>query len=82
MGGASRTISIQCAIQIGIQLTKALQDMHTLGFVHRDIKPNNILTSYRVSNNKLEAIGDLEKNIYLIDFGLSKKFKNGQNTTN
>ena len=35
--------SIASAVQIGIQLTKKLRDLHKLGYLHLDIKPDNIL---------------------------------------
>lgn len=37
--------------------------MHSHGYIHRDIKPNNIV----VGNNH---------KIYLIDYGLAKKYEN------
>ena len=43
-----KQFSIPCAIQVGIQMTKALRDLHELGYLHKDIKPNNILTSVQV----------------------------------
>ena len=48
---------------IGLQLIDRLEALHKIGYIHRDIKPDNL------------AIGLKEKNkiIYLIDFGLSKK---------
>lgn len=40
--------------------------MHDKGFLHRDLKPNNILLGRKTKHYP----------IYLIDFGLSKKFIN------
>lgn len=54
---------------IGLQIIDRLQYMHNRKFIHRDIKPENFLLGTYEKCNK----------IYVIDFGLSKKFiqKNG-----
>ncbi len=46
---------------IGLQIIDRLQAIHKIGFIHRDVKPDNM------------AIGLKEKSkiIYLIDFGLA-----------
>ena len=41
-----------------------LEDLHNLGYIHRDLKPENICTDLKKSSDK----------IFLIDFGLSKKY--------
>ncbi len=46
---------------IGIQIIQRLRDLHSIGIIHNDIKPNNILIN--------KENGEL---LYLIDFGLSK----------
>jgi serine/threonine protein kinase len=38
-----RYCSIPSAVQIGIQLTKQIQNLHSIGYLHLDIKPDNIL---------------------------------------
>jgi serine/threonine protein kinase len=51
-----------------------IKDFHSLGYVHGDIKPNNILLQ-----SKAMAINYLEKfeteRIALIDYGLSEKYE-------
>lgn len=52
---------------IGIEVAKGLQHMHDKGFVHADIKPNNIML---VDNPVLTGDGDSGR-VKLIDFGQS-----------
>ena len=51
--------------------------MHEAGFLHLDIKPDNVCTSFdfpRVPTGKLERIEGLAKNIFLIDYGLAQSY--------
>ena len=61
----SKKMSIRCVCNIAYQLILILETLHNFDIIHRDIKPANI------------AIGreDKHKFIYLLDFGLSKKFR-------
>ena len=59
-----RKMSIRCVCNIAYQLVLIFEKVHGCQIIHRDLKPANI------------AIGREEKSkyIYLLDFGLSKKF--------
>lgn len=48
---------------IAIQLIERIRDLHRIGWVHNDIKLENILIGYRDPST-----------IYLIDFGLSQVY--------
>ena len=63
--------SLPCIINLGIQLLVQLEKMHKKGYIHCDIKPDNIMIG--------DADKDIElkKQVYLIDFGISSKFYDG-----
>ena len=51
---------------IGIQILERLEYIHSKFIIHRDVKPDNFL------------IGNPDKEIiYIIDFGLAKKWSSG-----
>ena len=50
--------------EIGYQLIQRIELVHSKGYIHRDIKPGNFVLG-RGENNKI---------IYIIDFGLSKRY--------
>ena len=56
---------------IAIQLVQRLEYLHSKNFVHRDMKPENICIGQ----------GKKQNTVYLIDFGLAKRYlcpKTGQ----
>lgn len=57
--------SMMTTCRLGIQMIKALEACHDLGYLHRDIKP---------SNYAIGVEGDKKNVPTLIDFGLARKY--------
>ncbi|MCL0149255.1 protein kinase domain-containing protein, partial [Klebsiella pneumoniae] len=56
-------ISFDNMMKISLKLVDLIENLHTRNVIHRDIKPENFLIN---RNNQ----------IYMIDFGLSRIYKN------
>ena len=52
-------------IMVGLQLVDRLEALHKIGYLHRDVKPDNLTIGLKQNATV----------IYLIDFGLAKKIK-------
>jgi serine/threonine protein kinase len=61
---SDKRFSIATALNIGIQIITRLEMIHRKGFVHRDIKANNFMTGR----------GEKARIVYIIDFGLAKRY--------
>ncbi|EFO92899.1 hypothetical protein CRE_10044 [Caenorhabditis remanei] len=59
-------MSMGCSIGIGIQALEALEDLHGIGYLHRDVKPGN----YTIGRPELNEI----RKVYILDFGMCRKF--------
>ncbi|EFO26813.1 CK1/WORM6 protein kinase [Loa loa] len=56
-----------CALSVGMKCLEAIEELHNIGYLHRDIKPGNF------------AIGRKNvRQIYLLDFGMCRKYLNNQ----
>ena len=60
----NRHFSIKTVSQIGYQMIQRIEYIHSRGYIHRDIKPGNFLIGK----------DNYSKTLYIIDFGLSKKY--------
>ena len=63
-----KTFSIKTTAMIGFQLIGVLHFIHDKNFIHRDVKPDNCVMGSE----------ELNENLYLIDFGLAKKYRSSR----
>ena len=60
-----RKFSVKTTMMLGIELITRLEFIHHRNFIHRDIKPDNFVV----------GLGERSNVIYIIDFGLSKQYR-------
>jgi serine/threonine protein kinase len=60
--------SIKTTAMLGYQMLSVLQYIHDRHIIHRDIKPDNFVMGY----------GDKNARLYLLDFGLAKKYRSSR----
>lgn len=60
-----KRFSLQTVIKLTISMINILQYIHSKGYLHRDLKPDNFTVDK-----------DTKTNLYCIDFGLAKKYIN------
>ena len=60
-----KTFPIKTVCLLGYQMINVLEYIHNKHIVHRDLKPDNFVLGLK----------DLSKNLYLLDFGLARKYR-------
>jgi serine/threonine protein kinase len=60
-----RKFTVKTSLMLADQMISRIETMHNNSYIHRDIKPDNFM----LGNNKNQ------NTIYVIDFGLAKRFK-------
>ncbi|VDM64618.1 unnamed protein product [Angiostrongylus costaricensis] len=60
-----RNYSKATAMNASLQTLQSIWDLHDLGYLHRDIKPQNFAI----------GLGELEKTIYMLDFGIARRYR-------
>lgn len=61
-----RKFSSATVSRLAIQCIQALEDLHDIGFVHRDVKPGNLATGRTDADRRI---------VYILDFGLARRYR-------
>ena len=61
-------MSVRCVCNIGYQMMEIMEYIHKKHIIHRDIKPDNFVIGRGVK----------KKYIYILDFGLAKKYRSSR----
>lgn len=60
---SEQSFSLSTTLRISQQILEAIRAVHSIGFLHRDVKPSNF------------AIGKVnQRRIFILDFGLARKY--------
>uniref|UniRef100_A0A914ZRF8 non-specific serine/threonine protein kinase n=2 Tax=Parascaris univalens TaxID=6257 RepID=A0A914ZRF8_PARUN len=59
-----KRFSMATCINLGLQTLEGISDLHALGYLHRDIKPQNFTVGLR----------EKSETIFLLDFGIARRY--------
>ena len=61
----TKKMSVRCVCNLGYQMIEIIEFIHNKHIIHRDIKPDNFVMGKGIKS----------KYLYLLDFGLAKKYR-------
>jgi len=64
----NQRFSLKTVLMLGDQMLRRLEFVHSKNFIHRDVKPDNFLM----------GCGSRSSQVYIIDFGLAKKYRDSR----
>uniref|UniRef100_A0A0M3I2H1 non-specific serine/threonine protein kinase n=1 Tax=Ascaris lumbricoides TaxID=6252 RepID=A0A0M3I2H1_ASCLU len=59
-----RRFSFRTSIKLALQTVDSICDLHEIGYIHRDIKPQNFTM----------GLNDYAETVFLLDFGIARKY--------
>ena len=82
-----KNFSKSTAMKIGLQALEAIADLHSAGFLHRDVRivnarcmQQNRLSFQIKPANFASSLSDELQFIYVLDFGIARKYRNADGT--
>ena len=61
---SGKKFDLKTTLMVGLQMLERIEYIHKRNYIHRDVKPDNFVVGYGKKSNK----------VYMIDFGLAKKY--------
>ena len=65
VNSARASFSLSTALRLGLQILRAIESIHSVGFLHRDVKPSNFAMGRHAHN---------ARHVYMLDFGLARQY--------
>ncbi|RCN52105.1 hypothetical protein ANCCAN_01893 [Ancylostoma caninum] len=61
--------SLSTAVRLGVQILNAIREIHSIGFLHRDVKPSNFAMGRSTATMR---------KVFMLDFGLARQYLNAK----
>lgn len=65
VNSARASFSLSTALRLGLQILRAIESIHAVGFLHRDVKPSN----FSIGRHPHTC-----RTVYMLDFGLARQY--------